>query len=151
MSARLHFLRQLERANIPSKELPTFYTTCVRPVAEYACPVFHNGLPQYLSKDLEQLQKRALRIIHSQLTYTDALVTCNLTRLHERRNMLTARLFNEITSNENHKLYSLLPEPNTCDVNLRRKRRFNVPICKTNRLKIVSFIVIAYRLMLFHV
>ena len=57
-TARIYFLRQLKRKNIPSKELLTFYTTCVRPVAEYACPVFHNGLPQYLSNDLERLQKR---------------------------------------------------------------------------------------------
>ena len=55
-TARIYFLRQLKRKNIPSKELLTFYTTCVRPVAEYACPVFHNGLPQYLSNDLERLQ-----------------------------------------------------------------------------------------------
>ena len=43
--------------------LVTFYVSCVRPVTEYACTVFHNGLPKYLSDDLEQLQKRALRII----------------------------------------------------------------------------------------
>ena len=30
---------------------------------EYACPVFHNALPAYLSVELEQLQKRAMRII----------------------------------------------------------------------------------------
>lgn len=135
VSARLFFLRQLKRANVPSKELLTFYTTCVRPITEYACPVFHNGLPQYLSTDLERLQKRALRIIHPQVSYADALVASDLTTLYERREMLTTKLFNEITSNENHKLHSLLPEPNTCNVNLRRKRSFNVPICKTNRLK----------------
>ena len=135
VSARLYFLRQLKRAKVPPKELLTFYTTCVRPITEYACPVFHNGLPQYLSNDLEQLQKRALRIIYPQATYADALVTSNLTTLYERRNMLTVKLFNEITSNESHKLYSLLPEPNTCEVNLRTKRSFNVPMCRTNRLK----------------
>ena len=59
--------------NVPAKDLITFYLTCVRPVAEYACPVFHDSLPQYLSQDLEKLQKRALRIIHPGLSYPEAL------------------------------------------------------------------------------
>ena len=41
---------------------------------EYACQVFHSGLSQYLSDDLENLQKRALRIImHPDLSYNEAL------------------------------------------------------------------------------
>ena len=48
VSSRLYFLRQLKRAKVPSKELVLFYTTCIRPVTEYACQVFHNSLPQYL-------------------------------------------------------------------------------------------------------
>ena len=52
--SRLYFLRQLKRAKINEKDLLTFYLTCVRPVTEYAWPVFHNSLPLYLSKDLEK-------------------------------------------------------------------------------------------------
>jgi hypothetical protein len=103
-SSRLYFLRQLKRANVPTKELLTFYTTCVRPVTEYACAVFHNSLA-HLSADLERLQKRALRTIYPQSTYANALISSNLTTLYERRNMLTVNLFNEIVNNENHKLY----------------------------------------------
>ena len=61
VTSRLYFLKQLKRANIPVKDLLIFYLTCILP--EYACPVFHNALPAYLSAELEQLQKRALRII----------------------------------------------------------------------------------------
>ena len=63
VASRLYFLKQLKRANIPAKDLLIFYLTCIRPVTEYACPVFHNALPAYLSAELEQLQKRAMRII----------------------------------------------------------------------------------------
>ena len=63
VASRLYFLKQLKRANIPTKDLLIFYLTCIRPVTEYACPVFHNALPAYLSTELEQLQKRAMRII----------------------------------------------------------------------------------------
>ena len=60
VACRLYFLRQLKRANISAKDLLIFYLTCIRPVMEYACPVFHNALPAYLSAELEQLQKRAM-------------------------------------------------------------------------------------------
>ena len=62
-TSRLYFLRQLKRSNIATKDLFSFYLVCVRPITEYACQVFHNALPQYLSEDLERLQKRAPRII----------------------------------------------------------------------------------------
>ena len=62
-TSRPYFLRQLKQSNIATKDLLSFYLVCVRPITEYACQVFHNALPQYLSEDLERLQKRALRII----------------------------------------------------------------------------------------
>ena len=61
--SRLYFLRQLKRAKVPSNDLLLFYVTCIRPVTEYACQVFHDFLPQYLSDELEKRQKRAFRII----------------------------------------------------------------------------------------
>ena len=134
-STRLYFLRQLKRANIATKELITFYTTCIRPIIEYARPTFHNGLPKYLSDDLERLQKRALRIILPSANYTDALEACNLVSLYDRREVLSTSLFREICNDSSHKLHHLLPEVNKCRSNLRSKRTFNVPICKTNRLK----------------
>jgi hypothetical protein len=60
---RLCFLRQLKRAKLPASDLVFFYSTCIRPVIEYACQAFHDSLPKYLSDDLESLQKRAFRII----------------------------------------------------------------------------------------
>ena len=32
-------------------------------------PSFHRVLPSYLSEDLERLQKRAMKIIYSELSY----------------------------------------------------------------------------------
>jgi hypothetical protein len=73
VSSRLYFLRQLKRAKLPSKDLLLFYVTCIRPVAEYACEVFHDSLPKYLYDDLEKLQKRACRIILPGHSYENAL------------------------------------------------------------------------------
>ena len=43
--------------------------TCIRPVMEYASPVFHNSLPNYLSDEKEGLQRRAMRIIFPHVAF----------------------------------------------------------------------------------
>ena len=133
-ASRLYLLRQLKRAKGDPAQLLCFYTTCIRPMSEYACQVFHNGLPEYLSEELEKIQRRALRIIFPDLGYQEALKECNIATLHQRRQWLTERLFNEIKDNSLHKLHGLLPPRNLSTVALRRKRAFNVPLCRTNRL-----------------
>ena len=99
-----------------------------------ACPVFHNALPANLSAELEQLQKRALRIIFPFVPYSDALHQANLESLSRRRQSITTKLFDSITCNPDHKLHELLPPRNICEFNLRRKRNFDVPLAKTKRL-----------------
>ena len=134
-ASRLYQLRQLKCAKGDPVELVCFYTTCIRPVSEYACQVFHNGLPKYLSEELEKIQRRALRIIFPDLGYQEALKECNIATLYQRRQLLTERLFNEIKDNSCQKLHGLLPSRNLSTVALRRKHAFNVPFCRTNRLK----------------
>ena len=121
-STRLYFLRQLKRSKVAEKELLTFYKTCIRPITEYACPVFHNRLPTYLSDELERIQKRAMQIIFPNMNYQDALKNSNLLSSYERRD-------------PNHKLHYLVPKLNETDIGLRNRRMFNFPVCKTNRLK----------------
>ena len=64
----------------------------------------------------------------------DALNQANLETLSQRRQSITTKLFDSITCNSDHKLYKLLPPQNNCELNLRRKRKFNVPLAKTKRL-----------------
>ena len=78
-ATRLYFLKQLKRSKVPPKDMLLFYTTRIRPVLEYACPVFHHSLPQYLSNEMERLQKRALRIIQPDLSYAEAQVALDIT------------------------------------------------------------------------
>ena len=103
-SSRLYQLRQLKRAKGDPSQLVCFYTTCIRPVSEYACQVFHNGLPKYLSEELENIQRRALRILFPVLSYQEALKECNIATIYQRRQLLTERLFSEIKVNTCHKL-----------------------------------------------
>ena len=59
-AARLHFLKQLKRSGA---DLLCFYGTVIRPVLEYACPVWHTSLTAAQTKALESLQRRTLCII----------------------------------------------------------------------------------------
>ena len=130
VSTRLYFLRQLKRAGLRPEDLIQFYVTCIRPVIEYACEAFHDSLPQYLSNDLEGLQKRAFCIIFPELHYQEVLESFNILSLHDRRVKLTTKLFNEIMNNPNHKLKSLLPSAQgKIDGPFLRKQRYLNFLC----------------------
>ena len=101
-SKRPYLLKQLKRADVAKVELVKFYCSCIRSVLEYACQLFHSALPQYLVKDIERIQKRALRIIYPELTYSVALGNSGISTLKNRREYLSSKLFNEIASNNNH-------------------------------------------------
>ena len=107
-SKHLYALRLLRRNALPDTVLVKVYCTCVRPILEYACEVWHNNLPVYLSNQVEQIQKRALRIIFPSLTYDQAMLTANLPSLHDRRSTLCNRLFHDMLD-PTHKLNSLVP------------------------------------------
>ena len=141
-ASRLHLLSLLKRAKGDPAELRCFYTACIRPLSDYACQVFHSSLPEYLSEELEKIQQRALRIISPDLGYQEApkVQHCNIATLHQRRQWLTERLFNEIKDNSLHKLHGLFRPRNSSTIAFRRKRAFNLPICRTNRL-MKSFIM----------
>ena len=51
---RLYCLTQLKIANVGTKELLQFY---IRPITEYACPLFHNSFTNYPSNELEAIQQ----------------------------------------------------------------------------------------------
>ena len=142
-SKRLYFLRQLKRAKVSTTETMCFYCTCIRPIVEYPSPVFHYGIPIYLCKDIERIQRRAMKIIFPTKSYAEALSHSRLLTLEERRQIACDKLFKEIMEDKNHKLHPLLPDPNT-DVaySLRTSRTFKIPKCKTERFK-KSFIIAA--------
>ena len=59
-SSRLFLLKQLKRSGVVTNDLLHFYMSVIRPILEYACPVWHNSLTFEQNKRLEFIQKRAL-------------------------------------------------------------------------------------------
>jgi len=66
-ATRIYFLKQLKRSSVDPDDLYHFYTTDIRPILEYACPVWHSSLTVEHSNRIEAIQKRAFRIIFWQL------------------------------------------------------------------------------------
>ena len=133
-SKKLYALRLLRRNGIPTSTLLSVYCTCIRPTLEYACEVWHGSLQSYLNDQIEAVQKRALRIIYSNLSYKDAMVTANIDTLEARRVSLCARLFRNMTC-PSHKIHSLLPQRRSLDYSLRRTRTFSIPKFRTERFR----------------
>ena len=56
-------------------------------------PFFHYGIPNYLSKAIERIQLRAIRIIFPGKSYNEASSLSNLGKLEERRQAACDKLF----------------------------------------------------------
>ena len=130
-SKRLYFLTQLKRAGVPKQDLALFYVSCVRSVIDYAAPVFFNGLPQHLKKELARLEKRAISIIT--LGKCNSAIEVGLTPILEHHYVLCSRLFENIVGDPSHKLKALLPpDYDNSSYNLRRQCLFNIAKLCTN-------------------
>ena len=126
-------LRLLKRANADAKTLSTVYTTVIRPVLKYACQVWHFNISGYLSKGIERVQRRALRIILPELSYTEARELINIPLLKDRRESLCKRYF---LKHENlQTLNKPLPNKSAAKYDLRIKCKYNNYFCKTELFK----------------
>jgi len=76
-NSRLHFLRQLKRTAVSCKNMLRFHIAVIRPVLEYAAPVWHTGLTAELAESLESVQKRTLRIISGGNSFTNSIPICH--------------------------------------------------------------------------
>ena len=68
---RLYGLRLLKRNTLPADVLLSVYCTYIR--VYDSCESWHFNLPLYLSDQIENVQKRALRIIFLAMKYIDAM------------------------------------------------------------------------------
>ncbi|CAB4001956.1 Hypothetical predicted protein [Paramuricea clavata] len=62
-SKRLYALRILRRNGVQPSDLRTVYCSFIRPVLEYACPVWHTSLPKFLTDELEHIQRCAMVLL----------------------------------------------------------------------------------------
>ncbi|XP_072039057.1 uncharacterized protein [Amphiura filiformis] len=84
---RLFMLRSLKKFGFITSELVTVYRGYIRPMVEYSDVIWHSTLTSKQAIKLENIQKRALRIILgcNYVSYDNALVVCNVDKLSDRR------------------------------------------------------------------
>ena len=131
---RVYMLYQLKRAGISQNDLVKIYVSIIRPVLEYACPVWSTSLPKYLSDAIEMIQKRVLRSIHPGLHYDDILVSIGLQSLKMRRDNICKAYFNRLKCNT-HRLNHLIPERRDVHYSLRNANVYPIPVTRTDRYK----------------
>jgi hypothetical protein len=132
-SKRLYFLRLLRRANIIPLDIVQVYCSTIRSLLEYACEVWHPGLSKQQCNKIEMIQKRALKVVFPELSYSEALLKTNIPTLSDRRRERCETFFNNM-SNPTHKLHNLLPKRTNLP-HLRSNRKYMLPRVRTNRLK----------------
>ena len=124
---RLYFLKQLRRAGIPQAQLLHFYTAVIRPVLEYAAPVWNHLLNKTQIDQIEAIQRRALRIIYSytsDMSYTSALYCTAVASLAYCREHLARKFFKSILDPSS----GLLPTPRDPSITTRLRCTEQVPL-----------------------
>ena len=132
---RLYMLRLLKRAHCDTKTLISVYFSCVRPILEYCAQVWHYNIPEYLSKEIERIQSRALEIIHPLLSYNESLLDLNIPTLYSRRELLCTRFFRRKVLSQNSPLFELVEPAEHPSYNLRASNKLAPINCRTNRFK----------------
>ena len=123
---RLFFLRECRKSFLPLEVGLTTYTTKIRPLLEYASPVW-SGIPNYLEEELEYVQQRSLKIL---CLKKDALPT-----LKERREKATTNELKRIQDDPSNPCNRFLSSAIKSKYDLRRKNE-SIPklLSKTDRL-----------------
>ena len=117
-------------------KLRNIYTTFVRPVLEQSAPVWHSRLTAENAKDLERIQKAAVRLIMGRrhLNYKTSLSKLNLQELPERRETLCVNFAKRTTQNK--KMRHMFPHRKELRSAKRRHTElYHVKNAKTERLK----------------
>ncbi|KAI8488228.1 hypothetical protein Bbelb_340770 [Branchiostoma belcheri] len=122
---RLHYLRLSKRAGLPVDVLLQIYKTFVRPVLEYASPVW-GGLPRGLADELEKVQKICCRII--------GIPSGQLPTLEERRREASVRELRRVMADDTHPCQQFLEPGRRTTYQLRRQTSsYKIPLSRTER------------------
>ena len=86
------------------------------------------------NEDIEQIQKRALKILVPGKSYKEAIAELNLELLSERRSEICKRFYNSALQ-PTSKLRELIPEQRQITYSLRHQRSFELFKSRTMRFK----------------
>ena len=113
-------LRRLKNNGASESELKDIYIKQIRSVLEYAAVVWHPGLTQVNTADIERIKKTACAIIlgPNYLNYENGLESLKLERLNKRREALSIKFADKAFKSEKFKSWFV---EDSNDNNTRRK------------------------------
>ena len=146
VNRKLYIISKLKHFGLQSEELLTAWVSILRPITEYAAPLWHSGLTECDVSRIEMLQKKVLAIIlgtvyvnnkrrykinNKLYSYNNALQLLGLTTLKNRREVLTNKFALDALQSEAH---SSMFVKNDCNyMNTRNRLVLKAPNCKTDR------------------
>ena len=135
VSKRLHIIRVQRQGGVPPHDLLHIYYALVHSVLQYCCIIWHNSQPKYLLKNIEMVQKRALRIIPPGISNSEALAKLNCPRLDDRRTFLCQKTIRNIASGSYLSRHLPQTRESSHKYDLREKSNFSTFNCRTNRFQ----------------
>ena len=136
-SNKIYMLKLLKKFHLPVADLLTVYKGYIRPLTEYAAPVWNAGLTKAQVNKLETIQKRALKIILGQnyLDYEHALSKSNLVSLSNCREALCVDFATKLNCSDMFRQWLPQPRSSSVQYQLRNSNNLSVVKCNTNRYK----------------
>ena len=134
-SGRLFLLSSLKRFGLSRSDLITIYIGYIRPLLEYAVPVWHPGLTVKQHDSLERIQKRACRIIlgMAYVSYQQALETCKIVDMKQRRDNICLNFAKSLKKSRLHSDWLTKERSDEIGLELRNSRQLSLPRIRTQR------------------
>ena len=130
----LHVLKQFRAS---AAELTAIYKMYIRPVLEFASPLWHSSITKYQIDHIELIQKRACRIIlrSHYKSYAEALKTLDLCSLVERQEQLLRGFGEKLLKSERHTTMLPAPKKKMHGRDLRSSHQLDLPKCRATRYR----------------
>ena len=135
-NGKMYMLRKLKAAGLNSQELLTVYKGYIRPLLEYAAPLWHPGLTQQQVDQVEKIQKRVCKHIlgRDYVSYTESLATLELKKLQDRRADICSDFAGKALASDRFSEW-FNPPLYKSTMQLRRKHVVQPFRCNTERFK----------------
>ena len=133
---RMQLLRKVVSFGASVPENLDIYKKFIRSHLEQSCTVWNSALTKGNEKDIERVQKSALRLILKDkfTNYEDALITLNIKTLKERRKHLCAKFALKcLRQKKTRHMFKINIQQS--QMNLRKKKKLKETKAKTSRLK----------------
>jgi hypothetical protein len=133
-NARMQLLKKVASFTKNRQDLKEIYILFVRSILEKSSVVWHSSITKENEKDLERVQKTAVRVILGKhfVNYKDAIETLKIKTLKRRREELCLNFAKKCTQHQ--KFRKIFPK-NKISRNCRKSEVYKVEHAKTERFK----------------